>query len=169
MRVGEHGRHVHIGRGQNIGAGEHADVDRRRTGGAVGMIIGADVGEGLDPQRQKLVVLVERQFGLGDVVAALLVGQQAFAALGNPFHRPAEHARRGDAENVFVVERALHAEAAADIFRNDAHLVVGHFQNFDRQRAADEVRTLHGAAQRDAVVARDRIRRGSRAAPSNWW
>ena len=51
------------------------------------------IGDGVDPKAEELAVLVERQLGMGDVVAAMGVGQEGFAALGRPFDRPAELAR----------------------------------------------------------------------------
>ena len=48
----------------------------------------------LHPQRQDLAVLVERQLGVGDVVAAVRVGQEGLGAVGGPLHRPADLASR---------------------------------------------------------------------------
>ena len=59
-----------------------------------GRQVGAEIGGGLDAQAQKLAVLVQRQLGVGDMVAAVGVGHEGLAALGGPFHRPADFLRR---------------------------------------------------------------------------
>ena len=58
---------------------------RRREG----RHIGAEIGDGLGAQSQDLAVGVERQFRMGDVIAAMRVGEEGFRALRRPFHRPA--------------------------------------------------------------------------------
>ena len=47
----------------------------------------------LGAQRQDLAVLVERKLGMGDVVAAMRVGQEDFRTIRRPLHRPAQLAR----------------------------------------------------------------------------
>ena len=77
----------------------------------------------VDPQAEDPVVGVERQLGLGDVVAALHVGQKA--SLRSPVHftgRPSSRAAQ-PTMRVFGVEEDLHAEAAADVGRQDAELL----------------------------------------------
>ncbi len=59
----------------------------------------------------------------GDVVAALRVGQERLAALRRPFHRAAELARGVAGQHVLGIQEQLHAEAAADIRRDDAELL----------------------------------------------
>ncbi len=153
-RVGQHRRRLGGDRRDHIGAGEHADVVGRRSGIAVGIVVGADVREVAHREGEEAAVRVERELGLGDVVAAMLVGLQTFAALGNPFHRPADEARRERSEHVFRIEPALHAEAAADILGDDAELGLRLLEHLRRDGAPDHVRALHGAAQRGAAVAR---------------
>ena len=43
----------------------------------------------LDAQAEELAVLVERQLGVGDVVARLRVAEEGLRARADPFHRPA--------------------------------------------------------------------------------
>ena len=47
------------------------------------------IGVGVDLQAEDLAVGVGRQFGMGDVVAAMRVGEEAFGAVGRPLHRAA--------------------------------------------------------------------------------
>ena len=82
--------HLDVAGRKRIGAGEHADIVGRRTGAAVGGVIGADIGVVAHAEGEELAILVERELGLGDVVAAMLVGQEGFAAVRHPLHRPAE-------------------------------------------------------------------------------
>ena len=90
------------------------------------------------------VVLVEGDRGFGDMVAALGVGQERFGAFGGPFHRAAELLRREKDERVFVIDERLHAEAAADVFGDDAQ-----FRVFD----AEDVLGDAGAHAVDALAA----------------
>ncbi len=83
----------------------------------------------------------------------MLVGLQPLAAVGNPFHRAADEPRRKCRQHIFRIEPALHAEAAADIFRDHPELRLGLLEHFRRDDAADHVRALHGAAQRGAPIA----------------
>ena len=150
-RVRHHARHLGVNGGRRIGAGEHAQIDERRPRGAVRCVIGPDIGERLDPQRQEFSVAVERQLGVGHVVARLLVRDEAFGALGDPFDRPPGEARGKRRQHVLVVERALHAEAAAHVVALDAHPRLRHLQEAG-ENAARAVRRLHRAADDIAVV-----------------
>ena len=77
-------------------------------------------------QRGDLAVAVHRQFGVGHVIAAMRVGQEAFGALRRPFDRPSADAlRRPQADDFLGIDEDLGAEAAADIGRDDAQLVLG--------------------------------------------
>jgi hypothetical protein len=40
--------------------------------------IGAEIGDGLHPQREEMPFLVERKLGVGNVVASLRVAQEGF-------------------------------------------------------------------------------------------
>ena len=56
--------------------------------------VGAEIGDRPCPQAEDLAVAVERHFGVGDVVAAVRVGDERLGALRDPFHR-ASRALRG--------------------------------------------------------------------------
>ena len=73
--------------------------------------------------REELAVLVERELAGRLVVAAVIVGDEAARALVGPFHRAAELARRMQHADIFGKDRRLHAERAADIAGEHAHLV----------------------------------------------
>ena len=69
----------------------------------------------LQPEADELAVPVERQLGIGDAVAAMLVGEEHLAALAAPFHRAAELARGPERQAMLGILPALDAEAAADV------------------------------------------------------
>ena len=71
--VGEDRGDFGTDRGDHIGAREHADIVGGRAGIAVGIVIGADVGVVAHRKGEEAPVRVEGEFGLGDVVAAVLV------------------------------------------------------------------------------------------------
>jgi hypothetical protein len=64
--------------------------DRRREGRHVG----AEVGDRLSAQAEDFAVAVERHFRMGDVIAAVRVGEKRLAAFGDPLHRTANATRR---------------------------------------------------------------------------
>ena len=74
----------------------------------------------VDAQRQEMSVGVEREFGMGLMVATLIVGRKTFAARGDPFHRPPQPPRRPGDDGFLGIMLALVAEAAADVGRNQA-------------------------------------------------
>ncbi len=107
----------------------------------------------IDAQAQNLAVLVERQFAGDDLVAALRVAQQRFRARRHPFDRTAaDAARRPHHQRILGIAAVLHAEAAADVRRDDAQLGLGDFQHLGRHRRAGAVRVLRCRVQRVAVA-----------------
>ena len=74
LGVGEHGGDVDMGRGRAIDAGERAEI--AGEGRHADLQIGADGGDDLGAEAEEVAVLVEREFGVGDVVARLRVAQE---------------------------------------------------------------------------------------------
>src|SRR6266545_8301534 len=83
----------------------------------------------------------------------MLVGDERFAAFGDPLHRSAEELRGERRERVLGIEAALHPEPAADVLRNDAELGLGDLEDVAGDEAADHVRALDGAPQGVAILA----------------
>ncbi len=144
--------HVGVDERRRVLAGQQRCVEVGRHRRREGREIGAHVGDRLDLERQELAVLVERQLGVGDMVAAVAVGHERFGSFGSPFDgtsdtrgRPADHGLVGVAED-------LAAEAAAHIGGDDAQLVLGDAQHEGRQNQAQHVRVLRRRPQ--CVVAR---------------
>ena len=97
---------------------------------------------------EELAVLVERQLGVGHVIAAMRVGQERLAALGCPLDRPADALARPDERGLLRIQIDLGAEAAADVRCDDADLVLGKTQDECRHQQALHVRVLTRHVQR---------------------
>ena len=69
--MGEHRGDVAMDRRRTVATGQRPGIEEE--GRHAGLQVGADRGDGLDPQREEMAVLVEREFGLRDVVARLRV------------------------------------------------------------------------------------------------
>ena len=147
--VGEHhlGVHLHRGRGvdvddvlHRVGRGRHRRID-----------VGAGIAGAAEPHGEEAAVLVERQLGHALVIAAVMVAQKAFRALVGPFHRPAQQLGAQQQRSVLGIDLALHAERAADIAGQHAHLVGRHVQHVARQAAAHAHHALAADVQRPAL------------------
>ncbi len=91
---------------------------------------------------------------LGDVIAAMRVGDETFRALAGPFHRTADEPRRPQADDFFRIDENLRAEAAADIRRDHAQLVFRRHADEGRNHQPRDMRILRGVPQRKAFAAR---------------
>ena len=111
---------------------------RRREG----RHIGAEIGGGVHLQAGDLAVAVERHLRLGDVIAAVGVGDETFRTLAGPLHRPVELARRPQTNDLLRIDEDLRAEAAADVGRDDAQLVLGRHADEGGDDEARDVRVL---------------------------
>ncbi len=125
--VGEYGGDIGMHRRRAIDPGEGPDV--AGEGRHAGLQIGADGGDRLHPHPQEGPVLVERELGFGDVVTGLGVAEKGFRAGRHPFDRPPHELRRQQHQRHLVVDRRLHAEAAADIARDHADPALRYFQD----------------------------------------
>ena len=76
-----------------------------------------------------------------------------FGAFRRPFDRPLDLLRRPGADRLFVVNENLGAEAAADVGRDDAQLVLGRDALKRRQDDPREMRVLAGRVERYDVGA----------------
>ena len=127
--VGEHELRRHVQQRRAVDAHRvlHRVVGRhhRRRGADVG----AEVAVAGDAQREEAPVRVEGELGGHLVVAPLLVGDEASRALVGPLHRAPQRPRRVREAHVLRVDRALHAEGAADLPGAHAHLVLGYAEN----------------------------------------
>ena len=100
-----------------------------------------------------LPLLVERQFAGDDLVAAMGVAEQRFRTRRHPFDRTAaDPARRPHHERILRIAAVLHAEAAADIGRNDAKFGLRDVQHLAGDGGAGAVRVLRGRIERVVVA-----------------
>ena len=147
--------------GVQIAAREQRAVDHARNVGAEGRDVGAEIGEGLHVQGEESSVGVERQLGVGDMIARLVVGDEALRARSDPADRSPQPARRPGDDAFLGIELALVAETAADIGRDDAQRALRDAELLG-DRAADVVRRLRRAIEREPVG--HRVDRGDRGA-----
>ena len=149
--VREHGGDVGMHRGDAIDAGKGADI--AGEGGHPGLHIGADAGDHGGAHGQEVAVFVEREFGLRDVVAGLGVAEKGFRPRRHPFHRPPHVLRGQQHQRDFVVDRRLHAEAAADVAGDHADLALGHLEH-RRQLGAERMHALQRGVDGVAILGR---------------
>ena len=116
----------------------------RAPRGAIGAQIGADVGIGVPAQRQDGAVAVAGDLEVAFDVARVVGCEQMLAPVLDPFHRPADKARRERNQKILRIEFAAHAEAAADVVLDHADGLLGQAQML-RQNAAVGERHLGGA------------------------
>ena len=90
---------------------------------------------------------------MGDVIAAMRVGEKRFGAVRDPFHRPADPLRRPQRHDLLGVDENLRAEAAADVGRDHAQLVLGRHADEGGDDEARDVRILRRIPQRERAAA----------------
>ena len=88
------------------------------------------------------------------VVATLIVGDEGLGAVLLPLHWPRKPAAGPDHERMLRIDESLHAEAAADIGRDQAEHVLRHFEHRLGERVAHEMRTLRCGVERGAPAVR---------------
>ena len=142
--------------GEDVGdvvlARQQRRVEIGRHRGGEQRHIGAEIGVGLHPQRGDLVVLVERHLGLGQVIAAMGVGEEGLGAVAGPLHR-APHLLGGPQRHHFLgVDEDLGAEAAADIGRHHPQLVLLRDVVERRQHQAGDMRVLRRRVEREMLL-----------------
>ena len=99
-------------------------------------------------QREETAAGVERELGMGEVIARLVVGQKALRPRRHPAHRAEEPPRRPDHERLLGIELALVAEAAADVGRDHPQRALGDAELLG-DLLADVVRRLRRTHQRE--------------------
>ena len=139
--------------GVNVGnivlAGEQYRIEIGGNDRSQSREIGAHRRRRVNSQALDYAVRVHSQFGLRDMIAAMGIGEEAFAALGGPLDRTAANALRGpDANNFLRINRDLRAEAAAHVGRDDAQLVLGCQAVEGRDHQPGHMRVLAGGIER---------------------
>ena len=152
--MGKYRRDFAIDRRRRVLPGEQRRVKDGRNAGSERREIRPHVGGGHDPHRQEFPVLVERELGLRHVVAAMRVGLEGLDPLRSPLDRAVQLPGRPREHHFLSVEIDLGAEAAADVGRDHAHLVLGKPQHERRHQQPLDVGILAGHVERVGVVTR---------------
>ncbi|MGY3471566.1 hypothetical protein ACVW0I_008437 [Bradyrhizobium sp. LM6.11] len=116
--------------------------------------IGAEIGVGLHLEAGDLVVGVERHLGMGNVVPAMRIGEEGLGAVAGPFHGTADLLRGPQRHHLFGIDEDLRAEAAADVGRDHAQLVLRGDVVERRQHEAGDVRVLRRRVEREMLLRR---------------
>ena len=121
--------------GAGVGAADQVDdlVGLDAAGARINRIR-PDAGEIVDLERRDAAVLVHADPRLHAVVARMDVGDEAFEAIGDEFHRPLEQFRQRHRRHLVGIDMNLDAERAADIFGDHAHLM-----QFEREMLGEDV------------------------------
>src|SRR5215212_2993092 len=98
-----------------------------------------------------MAIAIEGELAAVDLVAALHVADEAFAAIGNPFDRAAEAARGPQHKRLLRIGDVLGAEAAADVPRNHTDVFRRNAEHVAGERALDRVRLPGRRIQRVAA------------------
>ena len=101
---------------------------------------------------RNLPSLSRRELDLGDVVAAVGVGHEGLGAGRGPLDRAADGLGGGGDEGLLGVVEDLRAEAAADVGRDDAELLLGDAEHEGAHQQADDVGVLRGGVEGVLVV-----------------
>ena len=153
-------RRVLTGEQRRIEDGRDARRERRQ--------IRAHVRGRVHAHRQELAVRVERELGVRDVVASVGVGQERLAPLRGPLDRAIHPLARPHHRRLFRIEEDLRAEAAADVGRDHAHLVLRQTEHERRHEQTLDVRILARDVERVRVVGAV-VRRRCRARLDRVW
>ena len=152
-RVRERCRHLGVDGGRRVLAGQQRRVEDRRDARGERRQVRAHRSGRVHAHREELAVLVERELGVRHVVASVRVGEEALAPLGRPLDRAVDALRRPHHRRLFGVEVDLRAEAAADVGRDHADLVLGQAEHERGHQQPLDVRVLAGDVERVAIVA----------------
>ena len=100
---------------------------------------------------EQAAVSVEGDFEVPVLVALLDGGEEMLAPVLDPFDRPAQHQAGGGKRHLLRIHHELGAEAAADIGRHDADLVLVESEQLHQERA-HLVRELRRRPQRQPIL-----------------
>ena len=106
-----------------------------------------------DLQREEAAVSIQSERSAQTLATRLGVGDEALAALGDPFHRAPERLRREQDQHEFRIGDVARAETAADVRHDHPQRILGHAHHL-RQHGAQLVRRLAAGAQRVAASGR---------------
>ncbi len=144
--VGEHPDDVGLDVGDLVTAAHHERAQRRDQR-REDHVVGAEVGQDLDVEGGDRAVALGAHPDVGDLVAALVGDRHVLRARLDPLDRAPELARRPAGEELLAVDLELLAEAAADLGRDHAHVILAEPEQ-ERHEQAHEVRNLGRGVER---------------------
>ena len=150
--VGEHLRERRADRRDGVVAARHHHRGGRNGGGEQ-MVVGSDVGDDAELDAEHRPVASGRQVDVADEVAAVGRREKRLRALLHPLDRHAQPSGDRGRHELLRGAARLAAEAAADLRRDGAHLVLAHIVHRGDERA-QQVRGLGGRPDGDRVLAR---------------
>ena len=150
-----HALHVGVNGRDLVAARQQRGMQDRRRHNREGRQVGADIGHAVDTKTCDPVVLVERHPHLVDVIPAMRVGKEGFAAVGGPFDRPLQLLAGPGADRFFRIDIDLRSETAADIGCHDAEFRLRNAEHERPDHKPCQMRVLRGREQRVGLV--DRI------------
>ena len=152
-RIREHAVHLGMDRRNAIHARQQRPVQVGGHAGREEREIRAEIRDRAHAEAEHVAVGIERELGVSHVIASLRVGEETLTTCRRPLHRASDLLRRPREYAFLGIDEDLGAEAAADIGRDDAELVLG---NAEDERAHDEpmdVRILRRDPQRQVIRA----------------
>src|ERR1700704_5280771 len=85
------------------------------------------------------------------MVATMRVGDESLRSVRRPFHRAANLTRGPKTDDLLRINENLRAEAAADVWRNNAQFVFGCHANEGGNHKSGDVWILRGVPQRQMI------------------
>ena len=125
-----------------------------RDVGTEGREIRAQISLRVDAKTRDLALVVEREFGVGDVVATMGVGEERLGTLACPLDRTADLLRRPDADRLFGIDEDLRTETAAHVWRDHPKLVLRRDADEGGENEPRHMRVLARRVEREGVGAR---------------
>jgi hypothetical protein len=125
-------------------------------------VVGADVRDQPEFQANDLAVALRREIHVTDDVAAMCRGHERLRTILDPLHRNAELLRDRGGDVFLGVDVDLRAEAAPNVGRNRADLILSQAGHGGDHRAQD-VRVLRGRPDGHRPLARLEVRHHSAA------
>ena len=146
-RVREHTLDLAVNSRSGVRTRQERAVEPGGNGGRERRQVGTEVGLRIHPQAEELAVGIEGEPRVGNVVATVSITHERLAALGRPFHRPPELARRPGDDHLLGIVKDLGPEPTTHIGRHLAQLVLGNAHDEGAHQQPDDVWVLSRGIQ----------------------
>ena len=115
--------------------------------------IGSDAGQIVDLECGDRAVAFDADFCFDAMIARMDVGDETFETVGDEFNRPLQEFRQRRRRHLVGIDMHLDAERAADVLRQDAHLIFFEIEMLGEQ-VLHHVRRLRALIDGEAPLAR---------------